>query len=99
MLTLAWLAALVWRREGNLVHDVLHGVKGFTVSGFRRIDPVDTGLSIDLEMVIRSYKLGLSRTEFPTQEHPRSWGSTHFKFLPTGMKLLGYLGHEIRRKD
>ena len=99
VLMLAWLAALGWRREGHLVRDVLHGVKGFTVAGFRRIDPIDTGLSIDLEMVIRSYKLRLPRTEFPTMEHPRSWGATHFKFLPTGMKLLKYLGHEVRRRD
>lgn len=99
VLMLARLAALVWRREGHLIHDVLHGVKGFSVSGFRRIDPLDTGLSIDLEMVIRSYKLRLPRMEFPTTEHPRSWGTTHFKFLPTGMALLKYLWHEVRRRD
>lgn len=98
VLMLAWFAALGWRREGYLVHDVLHGVKGFSVSGFRRIDPVDTGLSIDLEMVIRSYKFRLPRTEFPTLEHSRSWGATHFRFLPTGMKLLGYLWSEVWRK-
>ncbi len=99
VLMLAYLAALLWRREGYLVRDVLHGVKGFSVTGFRRIDPLDSGLSIDLEMVIRSYKFRLKRTEFPTTEHPRSWGTTHFKFLPTGMKLVKYLWLEMWRKN
>lgn len=99
VLMLAYLAALLWRREGYLVRDVLHGVKGFSVNGFRKLDPVDTGLSIDLEMVIRSYKFRLKRAEFPTTEHPRSWGTTHFKFLPTGMKLLKYLWREVWRKN
>ncbi len=99
VLMLAYLAALLWRREGYLVRDVLHGVKGFSVIGFKRIDPLDTGLSIDLEMVIRSYKFRLKRTEFPTTEHPRSWGTTHFKFLPTGMKLVKYLWLEMWRKN
>ncbi len=99
VLMLAYLAALLWRREGYLVRDVLHGVKAFSVIGFRRIDPLDTGLSIDLEMVIRSYKFRLKRTEFPTTENPRSWGTTHFKFLPTGMKLVKYLWLEMWRKS
>jgi hypothetical protein len=99
VLLLARIAALLWRREGYRVRDVLHGVKGFSVEGFKRIDPVDTGLSIDLEMVVRCYKLRLRRIEFPTVERPRSWGTTHFKFLPTGLKLAGYLAQEVWRKD
>ena len=99
VLVLAYAAALLWRREGYLVRDVLHGVKGFSVAGFNLIDPVDTGLSIDLEMVIRSYKLKLKRTEFPTTERSRSWGTTHFKFLPTGVQLAKYLWHEVWRRD
>ena len=98
VLMLAALAALLWRREGHVVRDVLHGVKGFTVSAFERIDPVDYGLSIDVEMVARSYKFKMSRTEFPTIEHPRSWGESNFKFLPTGWALAKYLWHEMWRK-
>ena len=99
VLVLAYISALIWRREGYLVRDVLHGVKGFTVSGFNRMDPVDYGLSIDIEMVIRCYRLKLNRTEFATVEQPRSWGDTHFKFLPTGVKLVKYLWHEVWRRD
>jgi glycosyltransferase involved in cell wall biosynthesis len=99
VLTLAAFAALLWRREGCFVRDVLHGVKGFTVSGFKKMAPLDYGLSIDIEMVVRSYRLGLKRIEFPTTEKPRPHGETHFKVLPTGIKLARYLWHELNRKN
>ena len=91
VLALALAAALIWRREGYIVRDVLHGFKGFTVSAFRRMAPLDHGLSIDIEMVVRSYQLRLKRTEFPTTEGERSAGQTHFPFLPTGIRLARYL--------
>ena len=94
---LSILAALIWQREGYRVRDVLHGVRAFTVRGFRLIEPGDTGLSIDLETVARSYRLRLKRAEFPTQEVPRPFGNTHFKAIPTGLKLLRYMGRELRR--
>jgi glycosyltransferase involved in cell wall biosynthesis len=97
VLGLACLAALVWKREGYFVRDVLHGYKGFTVNGFRKIAPLDHGLSIDIEMVARSYRLRLKRAEFPITEISRSFGETHFKILPTAIKLLKYLLHEIKR--
>lgn len=98
VLCLALVAALFWRREGYMVRDVLHGYKGFTVSGFRKIAPVDYGLSIDIEMVVRSYRLGLKRAEFPVTEIARPFGTTKFKIFPTGMKLLKYLWCEFNRK-
>ena len=98
-LTLAALASLIWRREGYFVRDVLHGFKGFTVSAFRKIAPLDYGLSIDIEMVVRSYRLCLKRIEFPTEERSRSYGKTHFPFFPTGVKLAKYLWHELKRRD
>lgn len=98
VLALAYLASLMWRREGYMIKDVLHGFKGFTVPAFRRIAPLDYGLSIDIEMVVRSYRLRLKRTEFPTCETPRSYGSTHFKILPTGIKIMKYLWHEFHRE-
>lgn len=98
VLGLACLAALVWKREGYFVRDVLHGYKGFSVNGFRKIAPLDHGLSIDIEMVVRSYRLRLKRAEFPITEISRPCGETHFKILPTGIKLLKYLMHEIKRE-
>jgi glycosyltransferase involved in cell wall biosynthesis len=98
VLGLALFAALVWRREGYVVRDVLHGIKGFTVAAFRKIAPSDQGLSIDIEMVVRSYRLRLKRAEIPTTESPRLYGETQFKILPTGGKLLSYLWREFRRR-
>lgn len=97
VLSLAALAALLWRREGHFVRDVLHGFKGFTRSGFTKMAPFDHGVSIDIEMVVRSYRLRIRRVEFPTVERVRSYGDTHFKFLPTGIKLAKYLVSEFRR--
>ncbi len=99
VLGLAHLASLIWRREGYLVRDVLHGYKAFTASAFKKIAPLDFGLSIDIEMVIRSYKFRLKRAEIPVIEMPRSFGTSHFKMIPTGLKLLKYLWFEIRRKE
>lgn len=96
---LASFAALIWQREGYFIRDVLHGYKGFTVSGFRKIAPVDHGLSIDLEMVVRSYRLRLKRTEFPVSEIERPFGDTRFKILPTSSKLMKYLLWEFKRKN
>jgi glycosyltransferase involved in cell wall biosynthesis len=94
---LSMLASALWRREGHRIRDVLHGVRAFTVEGFRRMDPSDSGLSIDLETTVRSYRRRLKRAEFPTCEIARPFGYTHFKALPTGIKLLRFLGRELRR--
>jgi len=96
---LALTVALLWRREGHLVQDVLHGYKGFTRAAFRRIQPLDHGLSIDLEMTARSYRLRIKRTEFPVTEVARPFGETRFKILPTAIKLSRYLWWELQRKD
>jgi glycosyltransferase involved in cell wall biosynthesis len=99
VLALAMLAAVVWRREGAWVRDVLHGFKGWTRPAFERMRVLEAGLSIDIEMVVRAYKLRIPRTEFPTQEGSRSYGETHFKIWPTGKRLLKYLWFELGRRD
>ena len=96
---LSVMAAVIWRREGVWVRDVLHGFKGWRKSAFNQMRLRDEGLSIDIEMVVRAYKLRLSRIEFATRERRRGYGSTHFKIWPTGKQLLAYLWHEIRRPD
>ncbi len=97
--SLALASALLFRREGPVVWDVLHGFRGMTVKGFCLVNPVDYGVSIDLEMVSRCYKKRLKRVEFPTKEMPRLAGITHFKALPTGWRLLKYIVRESKRKD
>lgn len=96
---LSWVVSLLWRREGYRVRDVLHGVKGFSRAAFAQMDILDHGVSIDLEMVARSYKLRLVRAELPVSEGPRAYGQTHFPVLPTALKLLQYLWWELRRRD
>ena len=99
VLALATVAALVWRREGVWVRDVLHGFKGWKRSTFTQMKVLDVGLSIDIEMVVRAYKLRIPRIEFPTAETSRDYGETHFKVWPTGKRLLAYLWFELRRHD
>lgn len=96
---LSIVAALVWWREGYRVRDVLHGYKAFTLAAFRRMAPLDHGLSIDIEMVVRSYRTKIRRVEFPVQEVARSYGDTRFKILPTALLLIRYLWSELKRKD
>ncbi len=96
---LALASAVLFRREGPVVWDVLHGFRGMTVKSFTLINPSAEGVSIDLEMVSRSYKKKLKRIEFPTIESPRLAGTSNFKALPTGWKLLKYLLAEISRVD
>jgi len=98
VLGLAAAAALVWRREGTWVRDVLHGFKGWKRSAFARMKILDVGLSIDIEMVVRAYKLRIPPIEFPTIELSRGYGETHFKIWPTGKRLLAYLWFELFRR-
>jgi glycosyltransferase involved in cell wall biosynthesis len=99
VLGLAAAAALVWNRQGPWVRDVLHGFKGWKRSAFTEMKVLDVGLSIDIEMVVRAYKLRIPRIEFPTQEISRGYGETHFKIWPTGKRLLAYLWFELFRRD
>jgi glycosyltransferase involved in cell wall biosynthesis len=97
VLALGLLASFVWRREGYRVRDVLHGVKGFRLDAFQRMQLLDHGLSVDVEMVVRSYRLRLPRAEFPVCEEARTYGQSNFRMWPTGKALLRYLWFELRR--
>lgn len=99
VLGLGLVAKVLFKREGNSVWDTLHGFRGMTVEAFKRCNISDMSPSVDIEMVCRSYKLKISRIEFPTTESPRLAGETHFKAFATGKKLIKYVLWEIRRKD
>lgn len=92
------LAAFLFRREGPVVWDTLHGFRGMKTEAFRRIGISNFDRSIDIEMVCRSYKYRLKRVEFPTRERPRIGGQTHFKALSTGWQILKYIAWELTRK-
>jgi glycosyltransferase involved in cell wall biosynthesis len=93
------ISGIIWRREGVFIWDVLHGFRGITRRAFEEMIPLDHGLSMDLEMVVRSYKKKFSRLEFPVQESCRLSGETHFKPVPTAARLFRYLWFEMRRID
>jgi glycosyltransferase involved in cell wall biosynthesis len=98
VMVLSLVVALVWRREGRRVRDVLHGVKGFTVEAYRRMQISETGVTIDLEMVVRAYRLRLRRSEFPVREVSRPYGGTRFPVWSTGRRLAAFLFSELYRK-
>lgn len=97
--SLAVVSAVLFRKEGPMIWDVLHGFRGMTVESFHKINPSRYGVSIDLEMVIRSYRKRLRRIEFPTKEKVRLAGTTKFKAIPTGWQLLKYMIRELTRND
>ena len=97
VLGLGLVAKILFKREGNTIWDTLHGFRGMTVEAFNSCDISDMSPSVDIEMVCRSYKLKISRIEFPTTEMPRISGESHFKAFATGKKLLRYVLFEIRR--
>lgn len=99
VLGLGLIARILFKREGNTVWDTLHGFRGMTVTGFKKLSISNFDPSIDIEMVCRAYKFRLKRIEFPTIENARLAGETHFKAFATGKKLLRYIWWEIHRKS
>lgn len=89
--------SILWRKNGWRIRDVLHGVKGFTVDAYRKMEISDMGVTIDLEMAVRAYRHSIPRTEIAVIEQERFHGETHFKIWPTGKKLALFLFDEIRR--
>ena len=94
---LALTASILWQRDRDMIWDVLHGCRGARRDAFFRMDPLEKGLSIDIEMVVRAYRLRLRRVEFPVAEKARLAGETHFKAWSTGKALLRYLMSELKR--
>jgi hypothetical protein len=96
--TLSFVASCLWRREGARIDDVLHGVKGFSVSAFKHMDIAEVGVTVDLEMVIRSYRLRIPRAEIPVAEHARTYSHSRFPIWSTGKRLSRFLFSELFRK-
>lgn len=94
-LILSNLVSFIWRKDGNKIKDILHGVKGWKKSAFKKMQISNYGLTIDLEMVLQSYKLNLNRVEFPVKEVAVTGRKTNFPFWSTGIKLFSFLILEI----
>ncbi len=98
VMVLSLLSSVLWRHSGPMIRDMLHGCRGMRVGAFRAIGLTPEGLSADLEMIVAGYRLGLTMVEFPVAEKSRPHGTTHFKALPTGLKLLKYVKTELGRQ-
>jgi len=99
VLGLGLISAILFRREGYYIRDILHGFRGMTVEAWHKLNISNLKVSVDAEMVSRSYKLRLKRVEFPTRETDRIGGETHFKAFSTGKQLIKYMVWEIFRKS
>jgi len=97
VMLLSVFAAILWRREGVWVRDILHGVKGFSPDAFRRMGISGTGVTVDLEMTVRAYRLRIRRKEIPVIEHERKSGGTYFPIIPTAKRLGAFLWKELWR--
>jgi glycosyltransferase involved in cell wall biosynthesis len=98
VMALGLTAAVLWRRGGPVVWDVLHGYRAMRRDAFFAIDPLPQGVSMDLQMVARAYRKRMRIRTFQVEERLRTSGGTHFPAWATGKKLLRYLGHELRRR-
>ncbi len=92
---LSLTASMLWQREGWRIRDVLHGVKAFTIDAYQKMRVANVGVTIDLEMTVRAYRLRISRIEFPVVEKSRLAGETKFKILPTAKRLARFLWAEL----
>lgn len=97
VLGLGLVSSFLWRRQGPVMWDVLHGFRGMRRESFFAIAPVPDDLTLDLEMIVRGYRKGYRMIEFPVQERKRLSGETHFAAVPTGWRYLVYLSQEIQR--
>lgn len=92
---LAMFVSFIWKKKGNIIYDILHGVKGWKKSSFNKMKILDYGITIDLEMVLQSYKLNLRRIEFPVEEKEILNRKTNFPYWSTGIKLLKFILFEL----
>lgn len=80
VMALGLVAAMVWRQNGPIIWDVLHGFRGMRVAKFAGITPLEQGLSIVLEMVVRGYRQGLRSIE-PNSRKNKACGRNAFQGL------------------
>ena len=99
VLLLAFIANVLFKKEGNTTWDVLHGFRGMTKNAFLKMGISNYKMSFDIESCCRAYKFRIKRIEFPTYEKARIAGTTHFNAFSTGGSLIKYLLWELKRKD
>jgi glycosyltransferase involved in cell wall biosynthesis len=87
------LVHLIW---GANISDTINGYRAIKKSKFKELNVDAHGFVIEFQMSIRAAKLGHKLAEIPTIEGDRIGGKSTAKSIPTGLKALGILWHEIR---
>jgi hypothetical protein len=95
VLIFAELINIIFRKSGNKIYDILHGVKGWKKKFFYNLKIINKGITVDLEMIVKGYKLGANITEVAVHERNLVDRKSHFPFWSTGFKLLRYLAYAI----
>lgn len=88
VILLGRIISIRFNRRNTRVTDVLHGFRGMSKEAFKAVSIEPVGSTVDAEMVLEAYRLGMNISEFPTHETSRLHGDTHFKALPTGWRIL-----------
>lgn len=92
VIILSILINIIYRKKKqNKITDPLHGIRGFDIKKFNRINLRKKGVTADLEMCIMAMKKNFSYTEIPVKEKKRAYGNTNFPAIKTGTKILIFL--------
>ena len=90
------LVNALWNRGPNkYITDSINGFRGITRQAWEKMAPDGSGYTIEYQTTIRALKLRLKIAEFPTLEHERIGGESYAKSIPTGIKFLKLLIHEL----
>lgn len=73
-------------------------MKGFTLEAFRRMAIAPVGVTVDLDIVVRAYRLRIPCAELPAVEPARSYRHSRFPIWKTGKRLGCFLVREVLRK-
>jgi glycosyltransferase involved in cell wall biosynthesis len=89
------LLANLFFNRGPFVKDTINGYRAITRRCFNSLNLDAQGFLIEYQMSIRAMKLGSKIVEIPTVESPRIGGQSTATSIPTGLKFLRGLLHEI----
>ncbi len=92
----AFIANLLWRRQGIHATDPTQGFRAVTCKAFDEMRLDERGGCMDYQMIIRALKRRQKMFEFPTREGERIGGETKFKSIPTGLRMLKIFFYELR---
>jgi glycosyltransferase involved in cell wall biosynthesis len=87
---------VLWNRGPNsYITDSINGYRGFSREAWEKLRPDGAGYTIEYQSTIRALKLRMRIAEFPTIEGERIGGESQAKSIPTGLRFLKLLMHEI----